>query len=90
MRAKERARAAGLSPASARGQPALPFRVGHGGFRPGAGRKPIGERAGVSHAGRAAFDARVPQHVTVKLQPGLRPLRRAAEYAVLRAAFVAA
>jgi len=91
MRAKERARAAGLSPASARrGQPALPFRVRHGGFRPGAGRKPDGERAGVSHAARDEFDVRVPLHVTVKLRPGLPPLRRAAEYAVLRAAFVAA
>ena len=66
----------------------LPFKS-WGGVRPGAGRKPKGERAGVSHQTRAALASRFPAHVTVKLRAGLPRLRRAREYAVLRAAFAA-
>src|SRR5436190_18402869 len=66
----------------------LPFRQ-HGGARPGAGRKPKGERAGVSHARRAGLAARFPVHVTAKLSRGLPRLRQRAEYAALRAAFAA-
>ena len=66
----------------------LPFK-GWGGARPGAGRKPKGEKAGVSHAGRVALAARYPAHVTVVLRKGLPRLRRAREYAVLRGAFAA-
>jgi len=67
----------------------LQFRPGWGGRRPGAGRRPHGEVAGVSHRERAALAPRFPVHVTVKLQQGLPPLRRRAEHAALRAAFAA-
>ncbi|HEX6813843.1 MAG TPA: hypothetical protein VF384_19635 [Planctomycetota bacterium] len=66
----------------------LPFRQ-RGGRRPGAGRKPKGGKAGVSHAPRALLAARFPAHVTLKLLRGLPRLRHKAEYAALRAAFVA-
>ena len=66
----------------------LPFKL-CGGARPGAGRKPKGERAGVSHRTRKALAPRFPVHVTVKVARGLRRLRHAPEYAALRAAFAA-
>jgi len=65
----------------------LPFRPGRGGRRAGAGRRPRGEKAGVSHRERAALATRFPVHVTVKLRQGLRPLRRRQEHAALRNAF---
>jgi len=61
-----------------------------GGKRPGAGRKPKGEKAGVSHGNRAALSSRHPVHVTLKLERGLPRLRNKAAYRVLRAAFVGA
>ena len=67
---------------------ALPFKL-KGGARPGAGRKPKGERAGVPHRRRREFKARCPAHVTVKLLPGMARLRRGREYRALRAAFAA-
>jgi len=76
----------GAKPA-AEAAPLLPFRPGRGGRRAGAGRKPKGERAGVSHRERAALASRHPVHVTAKLCRGLPRLRRRAEYAALRAAF---
>jgi REP element-mobilizing transposase RayT len=60
-----------------------------GGKRRGAGRKPIGEKAGVSHAKRPVLAARFPVHVTVKLEKGLPSLRRKAVYRALRHAFAA-
>ena len=66
----------------------LPFRQ-RGGSRPGAGRKPRNQVAGVRHAPRAPLAARFPAHVTVKLARGLPRLRQRAEYAALRAAFAA-
>ncbi|HEU4420409.1 MAG TPA: hypothetical protein VFT55_15845, partial [Planctomycetota bacterium] len=66
----------------------LPFRQ-NGGRRPGAGRKPRGEKPGVSHAPRALLAARFPAHVTLKLLRGLPRLRSKREYAALRAAFAA-
>jgi len=69
-------------------QGVLPFRQ-NGGRRPGAGRKPKGEKAGVSHAPRALLAARFPAHVTLKLLKGLPRLRSKNEYSALRAAFVA-
>jgi REP element-mobilizing transposase RayT len=69
--------------------PLLPFPLGHGGRRAGAGRKPKGDRAGVSHGTRGALAARFPVHVTVKLREHLPPLRRRDAYAALRAAFAA-
>jgi len=58
-----------------------------GGKRNGAGPKPKGERAGVSHRARAALAARFPVHVTVRLKKGLPSLRRKRAWRVLRAAF---
>jgi REP element-mobilizing transposase RayT len=66
----------------------LPFKQ-HGGARPGAGRKPRGEKAGVSHRTRAKLAGRFPVHVTVSLVRGLPGLRHGREYAVLRGAFAA-
>jgi REP element-mobilizing transposase RayT len=70
-------------------QGVLPFRCQHGGRRKGAGRKPKGDKAGVSHAPRALLAARFPAHVTLKLRQGLPRLRSKNEYAALRAAFAA-
>ena len=58
-----------------------------GGARPGAGRKPTGEKAGVSHKERAALAARYPVHVTLRLSKGLPRLRNKRAYGVLRDAF---
>ncbi len=69
-------------------QGSLPFRQ-NGGRRAGAGRKPNGEKAGVSHGPRALLAARFPAHVTMKVLRGLPRLRSRREYAALRAAFTA-
>ena len=66
----------------------LPFRS-WGGPRAGAGRKPNGEKPGVSHRTRAALASRHPVHVTVRMQRGLPTLRKRSTHAVLRAAFAA-
>jgi REP element-mobilizing transposase RayT len=58
-----------------------------GGRRPGAGRKPKGERAGVSHATRAALAARFPVHVTTRLFAGLPNLRSKHAFRHLRDCF---
>jgi putative transposase len=47
----------------------------HGGAREGAGRRPKGERAGVSHSARASRAHREPVLVTMKLRAGLTSLR---------------
>jgi len=65
----------------------LPFPNQHGGHRAGAGRKPKGDKAGVSHRQREALGSQLPAHVTLKLKPGLPPLRRRREYETLREAF---
>ena len=62
---------------------------GRGGVREGAGRKPKGTQAMVSHAPRARHAARMPAHVTVKLRQQLPALRRRDAYAALREAFAA-
>ena len=59
----------------------------HGGKRAGAGRKPNGEQAGVSHLKRANLASRFPVHVTVKMQAGLPSARGARTRPVLREAF---
>src|SRR5262245_20724218 len=69
-------------------QGVLPFRQ-NGGKRAGAGRKPRGDKAGVSHAPRVLLAARFPAHVTLKLLRGLPRLRSKNEYAALRGAFAA-
>ena len=47
----------------------------HGGKRCGAGRKPVGERAGVVHARRPRLSGREPVLVTLKMQPRVWNLR---------------
>ena len=58
-----------------------------GGHRKGAGRKPKGERAGVSHAARGDVRAHHPQMVTLKFAKGLPNLRANAPMAVITGAF---
>ena len=70
-------------------QKELAFPNGWGGKRRGAGRKPKGEKAGVSHTKRAALAACFPVHVTVRLEKGLPSLRRKEAYRVLKGAFAA-
>jgi len=60
-----------------------------GGKRRGAGRKPSGERAGVSHAKREKLPARFPVLVTMKLYEGLPTLRARDVNAQIRAAIAA-
>jgi REP element-mobilizing transposase RayT len=58
------------------------------GGQPGrSGRKPNGERAGVSHRKRAPLASKFPVHVVVKLEKGLPSLRRRREYRTLCEAF---
>ena len=60
-----------------------------GGKRRGAGRKPRGERAGVSHAKRPTLRARYPVLLTLKLREGLRTLRSDDAHAAIQRAFAA-
>lgn len=53
----------------------LALRAGRGGARKGAGRKPKGERAGISHLRRPALAARFPVHVTLRMLPHVWNLR---------------
>jgi REP element-mobilizing transposase RayT len=83
---KPRIERAGSKPTA----PLLPFRAGHGGARPGSGRKPkIPGRPGVDHRPRAPLAKRFPVHVTLKLRSGLPRLRSKTAYDALRAAFAA-
>jgi hypothetical protein len=67
----------------------LAFRS-RGGARRGAGRKPAGAKAGVSHARRPEFKARHPLHVTMKVGQGLPSLRHRALASLVFSAFRAA
>lgn len=67
-------RAAGVRPGRADVQLSLPFR-GWGGRRAGAGRKPKGARAGVSHVERPAVSRHLPLHVTLRMVRRLPSLR---------------
>jgi hypothetical protein len=58
-----------------------------GGKRRGAGRKPKGERALVSHAQRAKLAARHPVLVTMRLVAGVASLRAKNSHEALRDAF---
>lgn len=62
-------------------------RFSWGGAREGAGRKPVGDRAGVPHRERPAFSARFPIRLTMRLLPGLPSLRNRRAHTALRAAF---
>jgi REP element-mobilizing transposase RayT len=57
-----------------------------GGRRPGSGRPPSGERAGVSHLRRPVLSRRHPLHVTLRVVPGLSSLRDGAVFFAVRAA----
>jgi REP element-mobilizing transposase RayT len=58
-----------------------------GGKRKGAGRKPVGLKAGVPHRRRAAIKRRTPLHVTVRVGAGVGRLRRFRVIRALAAAF---
>ncbi|ABC79856.1 hypothetical protein [Anaeromyxobacter dehalogenans] len=77
-----------------RGARQLRFRLSpprsHGGRRPGAGRKPSGARAGVSHHGRPSVTASSPVHVTLRVLPHVWNLRSQRALRVVEAAFEAA
>ena len=60
--------------------------MNRGGKRRGAGRKPKGEVALVSHAKRAMHASRLPLHVTLKLEKGLPSLRQTSPYRIVRRA----
>ena len=66
-----------------RRQTAFRFKT-HGGKRAGAGRKPKGEKAGISHSRRPAFTARQPVHVTVRMLPHVWNLRSRRSFRVIR------
>jgi len=58
-----------------------------GGRRKGAGRKPQGDKAGVSHAARPPLPSGRPVHVTSKLSDDMPPLRRRKVWQKLRKVF---
>jgi REP element-mobilizing transposase RayT len=58
-----------------------------GGKRKGAGRKPNGARAGVSHLRRAALAARHPVHVTLRVLDGVGYLRAALRVRLIEQVF---
>jgi REP element-mobilizing transposase RayT len=66
-------------------QLSLPLRS-WGGARKGAGRKPNGPRAGVSHLARPKLAGRFPVHVTVRMRPHVWNLRSSRSFSVLGAA----
>src|SRR5438132_1004865 len=59
-----------------------------GGERKGAGRKPKGERAGVSHARRPALSRHHPVHVTWRMLPHVWQLRSRRCFRAIAAALV--
>ncbi|MBI4702271.1 MAG: hypothetical protein HY744_14185, partial [Deltaproteobacteria bacterium] len=68
-----------------RGQAVLPWRC-HGGARKGAGRKPGGLKALVSHLRRPAHDHRHPVHVTLRVLRVVGRLRLRPRFEVIRRA----
>jgi REP element-mobilizing transposase RayT len=64
-----------MSPRAAQLRLALPTPSTHGGARRNAGRKPRGDRAGVSHHGRDEMSAETPIHVSLRLLPHVWNLR---------------
>ncbi len=57
---------------------------GHGGWRPGAGRKRQPGRRPAPHRGRAAHNHRLPVHVTMRIVRGLGTLRDKPRYRVVK------
>jgi len=82
-RARRALRSHGAGPRAKQSE--LEFRS-WGGARRGAGRKPKGERALVSHNTRPAHKSRFPVLITTRLRPGLPSLRHSREAARIRAA----
>jgi putative transposase len=66
----------------------LPFRAGWGGARPGAGRKPKGERRGTPHRARPVQRPEHPVHVTLRAAFG--PLRSRFLFPTVRSAIAGA
>ncbi len=64
----------------------LPRQRTHGGDRKGAGRKPEGDRAGVSHHGRDDVTRDTPVHVTLRVLDHVWNLRSRRCHAAVRAA----
>jgi REP element-mobilizing transposase RayT len=62
----------------------------HGGKRPGAGRKPTGDKAGHPHTKRRGFASKMPVHVTVRMQPHVWNLRSRRSFRVVGGALAAA
>lgn len=60
-------------------------RFGWGGARTGAGRKPAGEEAGVSHEREIEVDGRSPVHVTLRVREHIWNLRSRRCYAIIAA-----
>jgi hypothetical protein len=58
----------------------------HGGEREGAGRRPAGERAGVSHHGRGGVTRDTPVHATLRVLPHVWNLRSGRSLEVVEAA----
>jgi putative transposase len=59
----------------------------HGGKRIGAGRKPVGARAGVSHRRRPPLSPRHPVHTTLRVLPHVWNLRSRRAFRALGRAF---
>jgi REP element-mobilizing transposase RayT len=69
----------------------LPLRLHRrGGKRPGAGRKPNGDAAGMPHRSRPALARRYPVHVTLRVQPQVWNLRGRQCFRIIARAFAAA
>ena len=68
---------------------ALPTPAGHGGRRRGAGRKPAGDRAAVSHHGRPEVTPRFPVHVTLRALDHVWNLRSRRSFRAIEAALSA-
>jgi len=76
----------GLEYASKAKQLSLKLPV-HGGKRRGAGRKPKGERALVSHRARPVFDKPTAVHVTLRVGDAIPSLRSSRRFAIIRECF---
>ena len=61
---------------------------GRGGWRPGAGRKPTGNRVGPEHRQRVELDPRHPLHVTLRATAAVGRLRKRHAYQAARAALM--
>jgi REP element-mobilizing transposase RayT len=59
----------------------------HGGGRPGAGRKPKGATALVSHAARSRFERITPAHVTLRVADDVPSLRSSRRFRAIRDCF---